>query len=75
MADFEGTEGRCCPCFGEGPTQGRQRSVIQILSRFFHTKKSSLDAGICHAEADAIEEAMNNKIEKGPWLDLFVSTK
>lgn len=29
--------------------------------------------GHCKAEADAIEEALDNNIEKGPWLDLFVS--
>lgn len=31
-------------------------------------------AGYHLAEIDAIEEALNNKMDKGPWLDLFVSS-
>jgi hypothetical protein len=30
-------------------------------------------AGVCKDEADAIEEALNNNVDKGPWIDLFVS--
>lgn len=33
----------------------------------------NIDAGVCKDEADAIEEALNNKVDKGPWIDLFVS--
>jgi hypothetical protein len=29
--------------------------------------------GVCKDEADAIEEALNNNVDKGPWIDLFVS--
>lgn len=29
-------------------------------------------AGLHMAEIDAIEEALRNKMDKGPWLDLFV---
>ena len=35
--------------------------------------KEDVDAGHCRAEADAIQEAIDNRIEKGPWVDLFVS--
>lgn len=39
------------------------------------TKNKLIDttaAGVCQDEADAIEEALNNNVDKGPWIDLFV---
>lgn len=33
----------------------------------------NIAAGVCKDEADAIEEALNNNVDKGPWIDLFVS--
>lgn len=29
-------------------------------------------AGLCREEAEAIKEALDNKVEKGPWVDLVV---
>lgn len=34
--------------------------------------KADVAAGLCRSEAIAIQEALNNNIGKGPWLDLFV---
>ena len=34
--------------------------------------QEDVDSGHCRAEAEAIQDALENKVEKGPWLDLFV---
>lgn len=36
--------------------------------------KQDKDSGLCRVEAEAIREALENGIEKGPWLDLFRGT-
>ena len=35
--------------------------------------KADVAQGRPRLEADAIEDALDHKVEKGPWLDLFVS--
>ena len=49
----------------------RKNQAVEVLERL--RDKEDVRAGRPQAEADAIEEALENKVEKGPWLDLFVS--
>ncbi|KAF2452369.1 general substrate transporter [Lineolata rhizophorae] len=49
--------------------KGRKDDAIRTLERV--RPRGDTDAGHCQAEADAIQEAMEGKTEKGPWLDLF----
>ncbi|KAI0473559.1 general substrate transporter [Xylariaceae sp. FL0804] len=48
-------------------SKGRKAEAVQTLQTVRPREED------CEAQADAIEKAMNNKIEKGPWLDLFTS--
>ena len=53
-------------------SKGRKDGAIHSLKRL--RPKAEVAAGHCEEEADAIQEAMNNKMDKGPWLDLFRGT-
>lgn len=48
----------------------KKHKAVEVLERL--RDKHDVQAGRPQAEADAIEEALENKVDKGPWLDLFV---
>ena len=50
----------------------KKDKAVEVLERL--RDKEAVQAGRPQAEADAIEEALENKVEKGPWLDLFVGS-
>ncbi|OQV00416.1 hypothetical protein CLAIMM_05911 [Cladophialophora immunda] len=52
--------------------KGRKDEAIKTLERV--RPKEDVAAGACKEEADAIQEAMRQETEKGPWLDLFRGT-
>lgn len=51
-------------------SKGRSGDAVRSLERV--RPSEDVAAGHCQAEADAIQDAITNKAEKGPWLDLFV---
>ncbi|MCJ1305333.1 hypothetical protein MMC08_008147 [Hypocenomyce scalaris] len=53
-------------------SKDRKEDAVRSLERV--RPKEDADAGHCRAEADAIQEAIDNRIEKGPWVDLFRGT-
>ncbi|CAL5867003.1 uncharacterized protein PFLUO_LOCUS1215 [Penicillium psychrofluorescens] len=53
-------------------SKGRKADAVHTLERV--RPKEDVAAGTCQAEADAIEEALDNHVEKGPWIDLFKGT-
>ena len=53
-------------------SKGKMDEAVRSLERV--RPKEDGELGLCRAEAEAIQEAMENKIEKGPWLDLFTGT-
>ncbi|KAK2763691.1 hypothetical protein FQN54_009307 [Arachnomyces sp. PD_36] len=53
-------------------SKGRKGDAVRSLEKV--RPPADVAAGHCQAEADAIQEAVNNKTEKGPWKDLFRST-
>lgn len=53
-----------------------RRMLVRVHppDKFIRSKlMDDLAAGVCKDEADAIEEALNSNVDKGPWIDLFVS--
>lgn len=52
----------------------KSRKEDAILSLETVRPGADVDAGRCRAEADAIEDALQNKTEKAPWVDLFRGT-
>lgn len=52
-------------------SKGRKEDAVKTLEKV--RPETDVAAGHCRAEVEAIQEAINNEIEKGPWLDLFVS--
>lgn len=53
-------------------SRGRLDDSIKTLERV--RPRADVDAGLCKLEAEAIQEAVHNDVEKGPWLDLFRGT-
>lgn len=53
-------------------SKGRMADAVHTLERV--RPREDVAAGTCRAEAEAIQEALNNKVEKGPWVDLFRGT-
>lgn len=53
-------------------SKGRKDKAVRVLEKI--RDKHDVALGRPQAEADAIEEALENKIEKGPWIDLFRGT-
>lgn len=52
-------------------SKGRKDDAVNTLEKV--RPEADVAAGHCRAEVEAIQEAINNQIEKGPWVDLFVS--
>ncbi|RAO68757.1 uncharacterized protein BHQ10_004769 [Talaromyces amestolkiae] len=53
-------------------SKGRKEDAIRTLEKV--RPKEDVAAGVCKDEADAIEEALNSNVDKGPWIDLFKGT-
>ncbi|KAF3407108.1 High-affinity glucose transporter ght1 [Talaromyces pinophilus] len=53
-------------------SKGRKEDAIRTLEKV--RPKEDVATGVCKDEADAIEEALNNNVDKGPWIDLFKGT-
>lgn len=47
----------------------RNEDAVAAMKRV--RPKTDADAGLCDEEVATIREALENKVEKGPWLDLF----
>lgn len=52
----------------------KSRNEDAIASLETVRPQTDIDAGLCRAEADAIRDALHNKLDKGPWAQLFHGT-
>ena len=52
-------------------SKNRFEDAVKSLERVRPSEDAH--AGLCRKEAEAIREALDNKVEKGPWIDLVVS--
>ncbi|RDL36187.1 Uncharacterized protein BP5553_06799 [Venustampulla echinocandica] len=53
-------------------SKGRIDDAVKTLEKV--RPKADVDAGHCKEEVAAIQEAINNETDKGPWIDLFRGT-
>lgn len=52
----------------------KSRKEAAIISLETVRPRADVDAGLCRAEADAIQDALRNNTEKAPWIRLFRGT-
>lgn len=53
-------------------SRGRFEEAVGSLERV--RPKEDVDAGHCREEAEAIRTALENKVDKAPWIDVVVRT-
>ena len=53
-------------------SKSKFENAVKSLERV--RPREDRDQGLCRAEAEAIQETLENKTDKGPWIDLFRGT-